>query len=205
MSKAALEFLPLLEEPDVRRLDLLITLATVKEDKEVKIRLCEKASEIAWCWYKRYWNCSLSVEENLHVLGISTIRPLSSLENISYRARALYDPETSAIALSEEQLTEMEIIQDNLGLQIFTAREMRERILIHELFHHLEETKEQPLDKFLQQQSKRPVHSAFRDVGAYAFANRIFAGPLPCQLIDFIWMMEKAPRRLRGYMSCKHD
>lgn len=187
------ELQSLLQSGDAQQLDLLITLAEVPASCEEKISLWRSAFEVAHRWYLEYWTEGLSVAENLHKLDVC-VEPLSPLNNLCYRARALYDPARAVIQISEEALSEMEAVQSALGVSLFTREQLRDRLLAHELFHHIEETKEAPLTDCLRK-GEKPVPAAFRDVGAYAFCNGIFPYPI-CQKIDLLWMLEKAPKRL---------
>ena len=72
--------------------------------------------------------------------------------------------------------------------------EIRRAILLHELFHHIEEHLEKPTHQYLRQQYKLHAGSIFREIAAFTFAN-VQMMDFICQMIDVMWLKAFAPKQ----------
>lgn len=179
-----------------KQMDCLVTFADMPLPQEETGRLWEAAAATATAWHAQYWNAELPLHENLRELGVTAVRTMSPIEEMAWRARALYDPNSFDIAFSVQRVTEIMEAFSAVQMQVFSREEVEQRIIAHEAFHHIEETKTCPLNEMLSQETGWEVPLFFRDVGAYAFVNAVFPAA-PCQFIDLAWMAQRAPRRLQ--------
>lgn len=185
----------MLANGDAETMDLLTSLAPLPCPMEEKRRLWRASSALGREWQARYWQPALSLWDNLQALGVTRVDAMSPIDAMAYRARALYDPNTMSIALDMARLDELAALFGGEGGGLLGREDIQLRLLAHEVFHHIEETREQPLDARLAARLDRPVPPPLRDVGAAAFVNACFAGP-PCQWMDILWMRRYAPVRL---------
>jgi len=124
---------------------------------------------------------------------------MSPVEEMAWRARAFYDPNTFEIVVSEGRIDELLEALEDCSIRI-TREDIWQMIIEHEVFHHIEETKEQPLDIILAEDTVSLPPAAIRDIGAFAFANCAPGRP-PCQLLDLVWMKKYAPKRLEQILE----
>lgn len=185
----------MLAEEDAQAMDLLTTLAPLTCPTEEKRHLWNAAAALGREWQAKYWQPEHTLWDNFEALGITRVDAMSPIDAMAYSARALYDPNTCGIALDMARLDELAALFAEEGDGVFTKEEIQQRLLAHEAFHHVEETREQPLDALLASQLSKPVPVCLRDVGAAAFVNACFAGA-PCQWMDILWMRRYAPVRL---------
>lgn len=171
-----------------RELDFLFLPDSLPAGEEARARLRDGAAALGERWADELWDGAQTAAALAAARGVTLVRDMSPLENTAYRARALYDPNTRQILVSRERIAELEEIQRSLGLTLFDAQQLYDRLLLHELFHHLEEERGAPRDI-----------PWLRDVGAFAFANRILGEPC-CQRMDLIWLLDRAPGLLREKM-----
>ena len=159
--------------------------------------LWQEANCIGKTWFQKYWDISLSFSENLRNLDITKIRDMSIIEEKAWNARALYEPNDNEILINRYRLNEIsELMKQTFDLR-YKEKEIYNCLIAHEVFHHLEETKEETVTTILER--KTGIHNipaAFRDVGAHSFSNCVCAlSGLKCQMLDIVWM-EKNIRRI---------
>lgn len=170
-----------------RWLDLKITVRGCGREVE---GLWRRAAETGRRWARRLWERNRDAEQNLERLGVAEVRWMSPMEELAYNARGVYDPSTRQVLVCRSRLEEMMDIQEQLGVSLFDREGLRERVLAHEGFHHLETTMGRRLDETLVRGTSLP--GAIRDVGAQAFANEIFGAP-PNQAVDVLWLAARRP------------
>jgi|GEM_PF-1682437 len=198
--EAEVLFESLLQTAQVKQLDKIITLSKTSCTEDDLDELWQRAQAAGALWRTAYWNDNLSREENLQALGLTRLRTMSPVEDMAFRARAFYDPNTFEIAVSEARVEELLQTLDSLGYTFFTGDDIWNILIEHEVFHHIEERFEQPLDEKISGKYDSSVLKPFRDIGAYAFVNAASGRP-PCQLLDFIWMKKFAPIKLAELLT----
>ena len=181
-----------LEEEDMDRLTLL-TNAVSSGDCVLTQQwdcLWPEANKIGREWFEKYWSETGTFQEQVTETGVRKIRDMSMIEEKAWNARALYDPNRNEILINRFRLEEMEMLLRETFVTRFKEQDIYHCLVAHEVFHHLEETKEEPVTTILERQMGIPdVSPVFRDVAAHAFANCICkASELKCQMLDIIWM-----------------
>ena len=184
----------------IRRDELLCLIDRGPEwmDEQFTLRGCTdqvlslrpQAAQIGLQCAQRVWDKRQSTADNLARLGIAQVRWMSPMEELAYQARAIYDPQSAQILVHRSHLEEMAEVQRALGLELFPQEKLLERLLAHECFHHIEETRDMRLNEHLRIVVELPA--ALRDVGAHAFSNGIFGLP-PCQAVDLLWLAAHKP------------
>lgn len=197
--EAETRFMNIIKNPSVKHLDSLITLNMISCISHDLDKIWEKAVKIGQSWRLKYWNEALKSKDNLLALGLTRLRTMSPVEEMVWRARAFYDPNTFEIVVSESRIDELLEALEDCSIRI-TKEDIWQMIIEHEVFHHIEETKEQPLDIILAEDTVSLPPAAIRDIGAFAFANCAPGRP-PCQLLDLVWMKKYAPKRLEQILE----
>lgn len=181
-------------------LALRLTLAGAGIDEGVLPHVLDEALGIGRRWARELWEPADDVHTNLRRLGVCGVRDMSPMEERAWRVRALFDPMSSEVLVSEGRLLEMADVQRELGLTLFSPEGLRAVLLAHECFHCLEESRGERLSELLAQGD--PLPAAVRDVGANAFSHAALGGP-PCQAVDVLWLAARAPRRLDALLAAR--
>lgn len=119
-------------------------------------------------------------------LGVKKIKILHQADGQSGMVKAYYVPEEKTIYWDDtfaEKLMELSGAEEAVG----SRSDVERAILLHELFHHLEETAEQPTDSMIYERYSRRCPPIFREIGAFAFVNEQMPGYC-CQRIDAFWL-----------------
>ena len=106
--------------------------------------------------------------------------------------RAYYVPREKKIYLNSAFISEMADYFKSQQIEFFTRENITNALIAHELFHHIEETMEQPTDAVLRHIHKTSVPPIYRDIAAFSFANALIPG-MVCQIIDMHWMKMRYP------------
>jgi len=108
--------------------------------------------------------------------------------------RAYYMPEEEKIYVNEYFLSEMAEYFKKLDILDFTFEIMLDALILHELFHHIEEIITKPTDALLGELYSTVVPQIYRDIAAFSFVNTIMQ-PTVCQLIDVFWIKKHRPNQ----------
>ncbi len=127
------------------------------------------------------------LEDELKRLGICKVLPFSDIEQAAPSLRAYYDLQTKNIYWNDSFPRKLLELDSQGLLQSFNENRIVQTMLLHECFHHLEETKEKPVTDLLHQQYKRSFSPVFRDISAFSFVNTYLGFP-PSQLLDLFWL-----------------
>ena len=101
--------------------------------------------------------------------------------------RAYYVPHEKKIYLNSMFISEMTDYFNSQQIEFYTRENITNALIAHEIFHHIEETREQPTDALLKRIHKTSVPPIYRDIAAFSFANTLIPGVV-CQIIDMHWM-----------------
>jgi len=101
--------------------------------------------------------------------------------------RAYYMPDERKIYINQSFVSEMADYFKSLGNAYFTADIIMKGLLLHELYHHIEENLTQPTDSLLKNMHNVVVPPVYRDIAAFAFVNALIP-KMTCQLIDVFWL-----------------
>lgn len=120
-------------------------------------------------------------------MGVQNVIPFTDQERNSLSDRAYYFPQTRTIHWNDRFSAELLNAASRLAQGCFSSEEIDRAILLHETFHHIEETMEQPTDKMLSLRYNRFFAPVFRELAAFAYVNALW-GKGPCQEIDMLWL-----------------
>lgn len=194
MTEKAGDLLSLLDEQDAAYLDHLLYLRRLRgaiREKEAARSFVAAAAER---WSRQYWDASVSAEGNALALGVKRVRTIRPAELPVLPYRAFYDASASEIRIFSAELDNVLSAQEECGRPVFSRPVLTERLIAHEVFHHLESQRGEFMDSLAA--SRGAAESRiWRDIGANAFANAALGSP-PNQLVDLIWMMKYAPAGL---------
>ena len=101
--------------------------------------------------------------------------------------RAYYMTDEKNIYLNEMFISDMARLFESLENKFFTYEKIQSALLLHELFHHIEETITQPTDALLSIKLKTFVPPVYRDISAFAYVNSLIPD-MVCQFIDLYWL-----------------
>lgn len=120
---------------------------------------------------------------DMFTLGIQSIVPFTEKERNVLTDRAYYEPRTRSVHWNDRFSTALTAARKGH----FSSEEIDQAILLHETFHHIEETLTQPTDQMLSQKHQRFFAPVFREFAAFAYINELW-GKGPCQEIDMLWL-----------------
>lgn len=175
------------------KLDRLILLYPYRNDWERVRPAWEYAREVGEMYAKEYWDPQLSMEKNIRYCGVKEIQKVDSGIPLEYRARFL--PDRKIIQLSMYNYNECIRVMEKYD-HSYTKEIIWKLILYHEAFHALEETQPINLEEQIQKRFGWIHGTEFRDVAAHRFANYLSENVYFCQMIDYRWMQEFAPKEL---------
>lgn len=124
--------------------------------------------------------------ETILGLGVHRIVPYTKAEQRENAPKAYYEPESRQIYW-DETFAQRLLALPNVREWVGDEKCINTAILLHETYHHLEETKEKPTDALLRERFGRRCMPVFREIGAFAFVNEQMPGYC-CQLIDYFWV-----------------
>jgi len=174
-------------------LDRLLYLDSVRgtEDEKKRVRRNVTAPAEAWC--DKFWDKSASAEDNAGRLGIKRIRLILPSEFPALPFRAFYDAVSGEIRIFTEETEKVLSAQEFSGCRYFSREALTERLIAHEVFHHLENRYGEITAAAVK--CTAAENRIWRDIGANAFANAALGFPFS-QLADLVWMMRYAPDSL---------
>ncbi len=173
-----------LKKIDPRQLDFILWLsspALAKNEKKREMLYCHAVS-IGEQTAHQYVLDRNRLEEEAYRLGITAIQSCGEHE----KTRAYYLPDTKEIFCNSFFAAEMAdfFVRENIGA--FSAGDIRNALICHELFHHIEHTFSEPVDVWLKKRYKTSVSPIYRDMAAFAFTNHVL--DTRCQLVDLFWL-----------------
>ncbi len=128
--------------------------------------------------------------------GIRAVNTFSQTGESGRFAHAYYDEQTHTIAYDETFAAE--ILNISQGHLPWTAEDIRQALLLHEFFHHLEIMNIGLTYEFIQSQTGRRTPKAsktlWRDIAAFSFTHEQRPS-MYCQALDLCWLKQHAPER----------
>lgn len=188
----------ILEFCDDESLDMLIYFrnpSLINMSKQLKKQMRDIAVSMGEHYLTLYYNKENSIHSELQRLGIQRIISFDEDGEDITKARAYYNPKTHIISLNYNAIDDIYHIILGYELRLFDKKNIRDICILHELFHHIEENFEQPVDKVMEDSLGGYVSPIFRDIAAYAFVNKATVLP-PCQVIDFLWLCWYYPNEI---------
>ena len=131
-----------------------------------------------------------SIQANFAAIGVRGIKYFQQAGG----DRAYYLPEEQAICINDLFVAEMAEYFLSQEMAYFTQEKVKEALILHELFHHIEETLTTPTDSLLRSRRKVFVPPIYRDIAAFAFVNACIPG-MVCQVIDVFWFKKEHPQK----------
>ncbi|SCX74863.1 hypothetical protein [Alkaliphilus peptidifermentans] len=187
-----------LEFCNSQQLDILLLLQTIGF-KRISIdsikRMQSMAASLGEQYYVRHYHPDNTLSQELLRLGIKNITSFSEKQEHSLKARAFYNANSCTISINDSALDELYTILCQYGMVYYSRYDLKNTHLLHELFHHIEEKYEQPVNLVMEKMLNHPVSAGFRDIAAFAFVNYAIR-PNICQILDFIWLCYKYPRAI---------
>lgn len=119
-------------------------------------------------------------------LGVARIVPYTEADRKGNAPKAYYEPESREIHW-DDHFAQRLLALPNAYEWVGDKRQIDTAILLHETFHHLEETRERPADAWLRERYGRRCMPVFREIGAFAFVNEQMPGYC-CQMMDYLWV-----------------
>lgn len=139
---------------------------------------------------RRYPLNICNVVSELTNLGIKGIEYFAQ----SNGDRAYYLLDEMKIYLNSVFISEMTDYFKSQQIEFFSHENIMNALILHELFHHIEETLTKPTDDVLKNIHKTSVPPIYRDIAAFAFANAAIPGMI-CQVIDIFWLKMRYPEK----------
>lgn len=179
-----------------QRLDLLLWLDLpifARMPRETLLLYHGAAAEYGRSLARRYPHTPGHIVEDMLGLGVSKVVDFTPAEKETLTDRAYYEPQTKEVHWNSNFSLDL-LSKCGDGPLPCSAGEIDQAILLHEAFHHIEESLETPADAMLQKRYSRFFAPVFREISAFAFVNEQ-AQNGPCQLVDLLWLKVNAQNR----------
>lgn len=128
--------------------------------------------------------------------GIKAINTFFQTEESGRFAHAYYNEEIQSIVYDETFATD--VLAVSSGYLQLTVEDIRQALLLHELFHHLEIKNIGLTYEFIKSQcGRRPPKASrnlWRDIAAFAFVHTKRPS-IYCQILDLCWLKLHLPER----------
>ena len=108
--------------------------------------------------------------------------------------RAYYLPGERKIYINDSFVSEMAGYFASQEVTCFTRETIVNALILHELFHHIEETLTQPTDSLLKSMHNTFVPPVYRDIAAFSYVNTLMPD-IACQVIDLYWLKKRHPEK----------
>ena len=150
------------------------------------VELAKKAGDFGQKVAKTIYDKNVSPSKNAVQLGVFNIISFEQAnENPAQNIRAYYCPNTKTIQLNTRTIDESCETLKHLRLNYFSKKQITDFYVLHELFHHLEETREMRVDVKCGYKGSKNAQAHVRDFGACGFVNEV-AGSFCCQILDIL-------------------
>lgn len=184
------------QELTIETLDYLTLFNGETIDPQNYYLLHVEAVRSASSFYADHYDPDRDLMDNVRSLGIKEIAQMNGRLHDLYRARALYLPETETIYLYEQDIAELSVMASGLNL---CEEDIRQMMIAHELFHHLEYRLDRQLDLlFDKRYGKTPDHHKYREIAAHHFAFLV-TGNHP-EYLDYLWIKDRDADRLDRHL-----
>jgi len=186
----------MLTDAEVREIDELLWLSlpgfakNVEKRKVLHIEATRIGKETAKDYPVNMDNIVLSLE-NINVNGLEFFSKEDS-------DRAYYMVDERKIYVNELFIIEMADYFKSQAMPYYTFETIKNALVLHEAYHHIEETITKPTDELLESKFNTFVPQIYRDIAAFSYANSIM-GTTICQMIDIFWLKKHHPRQFKAF------
>ncbi len=132
-------------------------------------------------------------EDALKKLGVVEVRFFEESDLFKAREKAFYLPDEKVVSCNRAFAPVLLGAVPDAQAELWDAQTVLWAILLHEVFHHLEEHAAQPTDLWMRQRGEW-AGPAYREIAACAYANALLPGYI-CQKIDALWLRACRPQQ----------
>jgi len=177
---------------DIALLDKLLWLSSppLMSEHDKHPELYFDAAQLGSAMALKYPIKSSQILSELERYNVKAIKAFKQ----DYGDRAYYLPNKRTIFVNTFFLSDMVEYFKSQNFSFFSYDNIYSALVLHEFFHHIEESLHSPVDIVLKDKYNVPVSAIYRDIAAFAFVNAQIEH-MVCQLIDLYWLKKFYPDR----------